>query len=723
MGGKSGGGITGYKYYIGMHLALCHGPIDELQMITVGEREAWSGNSSGGQISIDAPELFGGDDREGGVSGEVDVLMGNPSQAKNDYLQAQYGSTVPAYRGIVSLILRQCYIGNNPYLKNWAFRLKRTDTLTTGTAQWYPSRANINDGDLNPAHIVRECLTNSSWGVGYPASQIDDAAFQSAADALYTEAFGLSLMWSKQEPLDTFIQRIMDHIDGRLYVDPATGLFTLTLIRDDYDPAALDLFDESNTLTLDSFERRGWGETVNEISVVYRDRDDNTDKTITVHDIGNIQIQGGVVTQTVQYPGISNADLAARVALRDLRAAASPLSRLRITVNRAGWDLGRGDPFKFSWAKLGINTAVYRVINIDTGELTDGRIAIDAIEDVFALPDTSYVAPQPSGWVSPNNPPAAAPYQQLMEAGYWDVQMNVSPADIAQMSPEFGFVISQAVRPSEDTFSYQIQSLISGSEYIYVSQGFCCPTAELDEHLVIDALVDRVVSIKNGIDLDQIGIDSFAYIGAECVAIRGVNIAAGTITIDRGILDTVPVEHADSSRIWFADGWQGLDRTERVDAEFASLKLLPTTTLGTLDIGSATALYLTLDNRYQRPYPPGNIKLNATRYPVSTTGDIAVTWSHRDRILQTAYLVNQTEVDIGPEPGTTYTVRIYDTTGPTLMHTENGMTGTSWTYTEVARQADFGGVGPHDLRIEIESVRDELTSRQMQAWECTAMDN
>ena len=82
MGGKSGGGITGYKYYIGMHLALCHGPIDELQMITVGEREAWSGNSSGGQISIDAPELFGGDDREGGVSGEVDVLMGNPSPGK-----------------------------------------------------------------------------------------------------------------------------------------------------------------------------------------------------------------------------------------------------------------------------------------------------------------------------------------------------------------------------------------------------------------------------------------------------------------------------------------------------------------------------------------------------------------------------------------------------------------------------------------------------------------
>ncbi|WP_241084994.1 hypothetical protein [Candidatus Vondammii sp. HM_W22] len=54
----------------------------------------------------------------------------------------------------------------------------------------------------------------------------------------------------------------------------------------------------------------------------------------------------------------------------------------------------------------------------------------------------------------------------------------------------------------------------------------------------------------------QTGI--FAYIGSECAAVRTIN----TTTITLG--DTVPVDHADETRIWFADSWQGIDRTDRV---------------------------------------------------------------------------------------------------------------------------------------------------------------
>ena len=108
-GGKGGGSVTvGYRYYAGMHLTLCHGPVDSLNRIVVGERTAWSGNlTSSGQVTIDEPELFGGDQREGGVVGAVDLVMGNASDGQNDYLVSQLGPTVPAYRGVVSLILRQ----------------------------------------------------------------------------------------------------------------------------------------------------------------------------------------------------------------------------------------------------------------------------------------------------------------------------------------------------------------------------------------------------------------------------------------------------------------------------------------------------------------------------------------------------------------------------------------------------------------------------------------
>lgn len=85
-------------------------------------------------------------------------------------------------------------------------------------------------------------------------------------------------------------------------------------------------------------------------------------------------------------------------------------------------------------------------------------------------------------------------------------------------------------------------------------------------------------------------------------------------------------------------------------------------------------------------------------------------------------LVDQAQASIGPEAGTTYTMRIVDPTGPTTLHTEAGLSGTAWTYTQADRQTDFGGVGPHSVRVEIESLRDGLTSLQMHQIELTVSD-
>ena len=72
-----------------------------------------------------SPDLFGGKSREGGISGLVDFCLGFPTQPASSYLKARIGEFVPAYRGVVSAILRQCYLGNNPYLKPWKFRSRR----------------------------------------------------------------------------------------------------------------------------------------------------------------------------------------------------------------------------------------------------------------------------------------------------------------------------------------------------------------------------------------------------------------------------------------------------------------------------------------------------------------------------------------------------------------------------------------------------------------------
>ena len=81
--GGSNEQTIGHKYYIGAHMALCHGPVDKLVGIYVGGKAAWLGANTGGHVDLDRPNLFGGTKREGGVSGRVDVEMGAPDQGTN----------------------------------------------------------------------------------------------------------------------------------------------------------------------------------------------------------------------------------------------------------------------------------------------------------------------------------------------------------------------------------------------------------------------------------------------------------------------------------------------------------------------------------------------------------------------------------------------------------------------------------------------------------------
>ena len=57
--------------------------------------------------------------------------------------------------------------------------------------------------------------------------------------------------------------------------------------------------------------------------------------------------------------------------------------------------------------------------------------------------------------------------------------------------------------------------------------------------------------------------------------------------------------------------------------------------------------------------------------------------------MQTVTLVAQDEASIGPETSVTYTLRIYGESD-TLLRTETGLTGTSYTYASADEISDSG---------------------------------
>lgn len=434
----------GFRYDLGMHLGLCHGPVDAFLRFRAGEKTAWSGNvTANGQITVDDETLFGGRDREGGMQGVLDIAFGAGDQAVNSYLSNTIPHPIGASRGILSLVWRNAegdgggYVGNSSYLNPWSFRVRRILAGWHGDP-WYSARATIDTRLMNPAHIIYECLTNPEWGLGWSTAIINDAQFRGAADTLYDEGLGLAMLWAQSESIENFIQIVLDHIDGILAFRASTGQFELVLVREVDDIESLPVLSPSNLHKVEGFQRQAWGETINELTLVYVDHETGKDTSITAHDGANIQAQGAVITAQVNRRGIRTAALAERIALRDLRARSTPLAKMTLHANRSLWDHAQGDVVRLQWPDEGIEDMVVRILKIRKGTSSSAMITAEVIEDIFALAGTAYLghAETPT-----QPPPAPIEPDDDVEAGVPPVDGLGSTAPPAEPNPGDRYVV------------------------------------------------------------------------------------------------------------------------------------------------------------------------------------------------------------------------------------------------------------------------------------------
>lgn len=160
--GKSKSQTIGYKYFLGMHTVLAQN-IDAVLALRFGDRTGWRGYKVDGQIQINRPSLFGGQKKEGGVSGYVDVEVGDSAQTPNDYLQGPLGAAIPAFRNVAALVWRQFYWGNNPYLKPLSVK---AIAVNSHFDNWYPGKALINiESDISNSSVYI-ALDNSNSMAG-----------------------------------------------------------------------------------------------------------------------------------------------------------------------------------------------------------------------------------------------------------------------------------------------------------------------------------------------------------------------------------------------------------------------------------------------------------------------------------------------------------------------------------------------------------------------------
>ncbi len=708
---------VGYRYLFGIHMGLNRGAVDEIIEIQVGDRTAWSGSITSNQtVDIDAPELFGGDKGEGGIQGTLEVLMGEPDQAVSPALAAMLGGIVPAFRGVCTLFYDGLVTSLNPYPKSWKVRRRRALKGWDGPT-WYPEKAIISlSGDtikaMNGAQIIYEACTNRDWGRGLSATRLDAAAFTVAADTLFSEGFGLCLTFARRDSVDKFIQHVLDHIGANLYVDRFTGLLTLSLVRDDYDPDLLPLFTpDSGLLAVEEDKNTASSGAISQQVVAWHDPMSNEPREVKVQNLALIQASGNVVAASSDYKGLPTAELALRVAQRDLRAGSVGLKRLKVRLDRRGYKVLPGGVFRISDPARGIDNMVLRAGRVDDGTLTSGAITITAMQDVFGLPATSYVDVQPPGWVPPNTVPTAMANRKVVEASYLDLATVLGAADQAALAADAGFVLAWGEKPTGLSLNYALQTRVGAVDFVEQDRGDFSPTAVLVAAMA-KAAANLAINMSSATDLDEIVVGDTALIDAELFRVEAIDATLNTATLARGCGDTVPVEHLAGARIWFYDSTVGADPTEYISTTTVDARLLTHTSSGDLDPVLAAIDSVTMAQRQFRPYPPGKLLLNTVAYPASITGQLVIAWAHRDRILQDDQSIDTNEASIGPEPGTTYTLRLYDE-NDVLRRTESGLTGVGYTWASEEADSGLSGRLNNNLRIELESVRDGLASTQM----------
>lgn len=703
---------VGYKYYVGFDLALGLGPDAHLHTIWVDKKVLWSGDIGPSETSVafDKENMFGGEKRGGGMKGTFTYYGGSFTQPRNSYLSAKVDPDIPGYGGLIHLVFEQVYIGTSAQLRQMSFELSR-----------YPNGLGLPAGDhkigddLNPMECLYQILTSDWGGMDVDASVIDVASFKTAATALANEGNGMSLAVSSANSGKDVVEEVLRQIDGVLYQDPQTGNIVASLIRYDYDPLNLDEYGESDIVSVRNFSRTSWEETVNEARVTFTNRANKYEKGVSkVMDMANINAQGRRRPINVSFPGCTTAQLAVDLATRELTQLSVPIYKATLELNRGAAQLRPGDPFKMSWPDYGVVSIIMRVQRFNLGELLDGRVVVEAVQDKFATNLTVFAPPDNTLHTPIDTSAVDITSALATEAPYWLLQRQEF---VVQPDPDGCYPLLLARQPNDvqQAYSATIDEFLVVDEVGFTNTAVLQAAIADSDGFASGSISSIVISqpspgsdwlaAATATQVKEEGRNLF-FLGQELMAFQTlVDNGDGTWTLGtvrRALLDTKPLAHSAGDTLFFVS-IDGLSTGQFSDTAQFTAALQSHTSSDLTPLGSAPTVSHTPSQRYERPLPPDYVRFNSSRTPAEATsaGPHTIDWRPRSRL--TGDLQFEDDAADTEEAGVTYTLRFYLNDVLQSSKTQSGLSSPTASFTF---DSPTSGTG----RFEVESVRSGFSS-------------
>ena len=769
----------GFRYNVGVQFGICRGPDAALTRIWNGDTQVWSGylNTDGATADINLPNQYGGEDLgNGGLTSTVEFYTGSTTQAVSPYLalhqDAGAGTNrTPRYTGCCYLVARGlgttaqgAYLGNSTSVKPWSFEVERYPAIFSGQSA---GQHKIGQ-ECNPMNVLYEILTNDEWGFGFPSGDLDLTSFKSASDTLISESNGFSMVLDRVISSSDLIKEIQRQIDGVVFLDHRTGLWTVKLARADYVIGSVPQLTDSNVKSVDDFTRGSWEDTTNTINVKYTKRETDgsgnvqyKDSFAPAQDMGNALISGGGTVSTmkanvgeVSFPGVKTSALANNLAWRELRGQSYPLARCKLTVNREFWDLTIGDVVAWTNTALGFTQLPMRITGIDYGKLTDNKIVIQVVQDVFEFAAATYGDPSDSLWDPPASTLADFDDQVVMEAPYklvtgdpafagdpW-VGKIFAAAGRTGSAVQFEITQRNAVGSPAGSFADAgtvISFMRIGALNADLAAGTALPTSTItikpdasNQAQLQEAFSASPSTTDLGVDLVNMILVNNEFMFVTSASNNGANVDLNTVY--RGVLDTVQGNHSADDEVYLVFVGSGVSDASIANTNQCDVKLVAEDAQGRFT-GTTTTNNFTFNKRTERPYPPGYAVYNGSslvRTNAFNTPDLedngsgengqqfAVDWSRREYDNTNEITALYNDNFFGIDPSTEYQVRVF--VDPSGSNTEIASSPFAWQTGSGTVQVPRNEILEHaeagtEIRVQIQARHDSpkdatvLTSR------------
>lgn len=667
----------GFKYSLTAQLSQCMGPVGAIREVRFDDLVVPTANytlvdtTNYWDFVIDAPDLLGGLDQEGGVVGTLRVYKGNTTQTSDLEVTTLVGESLPAFRRVCYAVMRNMYVGTSPRLKALSLLIERLPN-SLGLASDHHIISSHRDA--NAACVLYECFTDTVWGAGTDPADMDLASWQAAGELCFTENLGISLTLSQPQELDALVQQLLGYIDAQVFEDTTTGKLKIRPTRESelVDVPVLTKAD----ITSISVARTLWTELETTAKVTFTDASRNYETGGVMARNSALTRALGGVTDLRSEPmlGFTNAVIAQKAADRIARTVSYPLSKVELTGKRRLAGFEPGSPIRVQWDYPPID-AIFRVANTNIRTLTDGDTILSAIEDIFSTSTNTFTAPPSSGFDPGTGATARpAPLAVLLESPYYLRRNDNRSLIFGASSPSalhtgFKAVVNGVAEVTSNTF------LARGTLTAALAQwtGATLSTLTATITLPADVVTPTAPEYDSG--------DALLLIDSELLAYRTVTVNGdGTVTfgtVARGVLDTTPAAHASTAAVTVLKTLRARVNLDATSDAAQSVGAQTSTLTDTMLLALVPSTTLTTNSRAARPIPPAAVTISGVLWGAGPhASPVTVAWEPRTRLA--TQVLDQAATGQTAESATDYVLKVYAADGTTLLETiETSSTSTA----------------------------------------------